>query len=59
MLKILILTTKDAVKGVKFNNALGETLAHNEHELDAHLEMLGHAKGVCVVYCKDNIGPEN
>jgi hypothetical protein len=38
------------VKGVKFNNALEKTLAQNEHELDAHLEMLGHAKGVCVLY---------
>jgi hypothetical protein len=38
---------KDAAKGVRFNNALKkETLAENEQALEAHLEMLGHAKGM-------------
>ncbi len=37
---------KDAAKGVRFNNALEETLAENEQALEAHLEMLGHAKGL-------------
>ncbi len=37
---------KDAAKGVRFNNALEETLAENEQALETHLEMLGHAKGM-------------
>ncbi len=37
---------EDAAKGVRFNNALEETLAENEQALEAHLEMLGHAKGM-------------
>ncbi len=41
---------KDATKGVKFNTAMTETLAPDELSLEAHLDMLGNAKSVCVVY---------
>jgi antitoxin (DNA-binding transcriptional repressor) of toxin-antitoxin stability system len=36
---------KDAEKGVRFNTAMEETLAQNGEAIEAHLEMLGHAKG--------------
>ena len=36
---------KDAVKGVKFNTAMTETLASDKATIDAHMEMLGNAKG--------------
>jgi hypothetical protein len=36
---------KDAEKGVRFNTAMEETLAENGEAIEAHLEMLGHAKG--------------
>jgi hypothetical protein len=39
---------KDAAKGVRFNNAMEEALAQNEQALEAHLAMLGHAKGLCI-----------
>jgi hypothetical protein len=41
---------KDANKGVKFNTAMEVSLADNQAALEAHLEMLGHAKGVCIAY---------
>ncbi len=36
---------KDAVKGVKFNTAMTESLASDKATIDAHMEMLGNAKG--------------
>jgi hypothetical protein len=44
---------KDAKKGVKFNTAMEETLALNPEALEAHLQMLGHAKGVCILYLQN------
>ncbi len=41
---------KDATKGVKFNTAMTESLAPDKELLETHMEMLGNAKGVCVVY---------
>jgi hypothetical protein len=41
---------KDARKGEKFNTAMTESLTPDELSLEAHMEMLGNAKGVCVVY---------
>jgi hypothetical protein len=40
---------KDAAKGVRFNNAMEEALAQNEQALEAHLAMLGHAKGLSII----------
>ena len=36
---------KDATKGVKFNTAMNESLAPDKLSLDAHMLMLGNAKG--------------
>jgi hypothetical protein len=36
---------KDATKGVKFNTAMNESLAPDKQSLEAHMEMLGNAKG--------------
>ena len=36
---------KDAVKGVKFNTAMTETMASDKETLEAHMDMLGNAKG--------------
>ncbi len=36
---------KDASKGVKFNTAMTEALAPDQLSLEAHMEMLGKAKG--------------
>ena len=37
---------KDAVKGVKFNTAMTETMASDKATIDAHMDMLGNAKGL-------------
>ncbi len=41
---------KDASKDVKFNTAMTESLAPDQLSLEAHMEMLGNAKGerVCL-----------
>ena len=36
---------KDATKGVKFNTAMNESLAPDKLTLEAHMQMLGNAKG--------------
>ena len=36
---------KDAAKGVKFNTAMTETMASDKATIDAHMDMLGNAKG--------------
>ena len=43
---------KIAKKGVKFNNALEETLAPTVGDLLAHMQAMGHAVGVCKDYLK-------
>jgi hypothetical protein len=48
---------KDAAKGVRFNTAMEETLAQNAHAIEAHLEMLGHAKGTSTIMRTETIPP--
>ena len=36
---------KDATKGVKFNTAMNESLAPDKLSLEAHMQLLGNAKG--------------
>jgi hypothetical protein len=48
---------KDAAKGVRFNTAMEETLAQNAHAIEAHLEMLGHAKGTSSNFLPETLPP--
>jgi hypothetical protein len=52
---------KDATKGVKFNTAMNESLAPDKLSLEAHIKMLGNAKGAfdfTVLLCVLQLWPD-